>query len=212
MSKTIAISGTIGVGKTTLVNSLGELDGFKSHKERVDRELLELFTKVNIEKSLEHDRPVELINQFSFLNETIIRDAKIMFDTETTHILDRPLSDHIEVFAKMNLSNRQYALYKGLQELILNQLGWEKYDMIILLTNNDEENKKKVHKRGRNAEELTPEYTEYLSMLNTIYNSDEYIDELREYSDNVIVIDVNGKTQDEVFEEALGYINSLEVK
>jgi deoxyadenosine/deoxycytidine kinase len=118
---------------------------------------------------------------------------------------DRPLTDHIHVFAKTNLKASDYVTYNGFQEIFLNLLEFEKYDITILLRGSDETIMSRIEDRDRDCEN-TEDNKEYFKELNKIYNSDDYVKELQKHSNKVIVINTNNKLPIEVVNKIVGLI------
>lgn len=201
----VAISGTVGVGKSTLVAKLGEhYDNSIMYKEEIDRELLDLFYQsLNEGKS----KKLELLNQFNFLSDTIKRDIKSEFDDADIQIYDRSIVEHIEIFAKANLTEENYILYDGFQDMFLRILKHPGYDLSILLVADEDENMRRINERGRESEQITDE--EYFRELNRRYTSPEFLTEFERYSKETIIINTTNMTADEVMDEVTTIINKL---
>jgi deoxyadenosine/deoxycytidine kinase len=193
----VAISGSIGVGKTSVIDHFRDKPGYGSHKETINKEVLDLFYKHKNNKTL--DGRIEKLNQFHFLNESITRDIISYYAEEPVQIYDRPIVDHTHVFAYMNLPQRDWALLVGMQEIFLNQLKFEKYDLSIVLDCDFNENLQRIY--GRNREVEVEADTQYFKSLVDRYRSDDYIDALSGHSNKVIVIDTTAKTKEEVNKE-----------
>lgn len=200
----IAISGNIGVGKSTLTEALAK--ELKGHllKEEVDKEMLDLFYK-HLEDPTKYEN-IELLHQFNFLSSTLKRDikAQMVFGEGDILIIDRPITDHIEVFAKLNLTPKEYRNYALLQEQFSILLGREDYDLTILLVDSVQGLSEKVKKRGRKSEKEMS--SEYLKDLNNIYNSPRFKESLLAHSKEVWVLDVGGLDEAEVLREVMDEI------
>lgn len=207
----LAIAGNIGVGKTTLINKLAERENVCVFQERVDEELLNI-NRTYINNGNEASDIVEYIMQFQFLAETVVRDLKAnhLSDEFEYVFFDRGIFEHTEVFAKTQLDNRKYFRYTGLQEHLLEEMKWKKYDTVILLRDNLSNICDRVRHRNREAEDINREYFEYLSKLNGIYNSVEFERLVEEYSNRVITVDVNGRSEDEVYKAVVFHLEFIE--
>lgn len=202
----IAISGTVGCGKTTLVNNLGKaLKDSNIYKEDKNDRLLELFYT---NKNKKGGRRLELLNQFHFLNSTILRDIMSYYDESKYKIYDRPIVDHVEIFAKMNLSRKSYVMYALFQEVFLNVLEHDKYDLTVLLTCDTDTNIERINKRGRTSETLID--IDYFVKLNNMYGDEKFIEALHNYSKEVIIINTTNKSETEVLNEVLEKIEEYE--
>lgn len=193
----VSIGGSIGVGKTSVIDHFNNKENVKTFKEDIDKEILDLFYE-----NMSNDNKVaniELLNQFHFLSETITREIKSYYSKEDILIYDRPIVEHSHVFAKQNLNARDWALLVGMQELFLERLGYQKYDLAILLDCDLETNLRRIVGRGRQCELDTN--TTYFKELLEEYRSDYFKSVLAEHSNKVIVIDTSNKTNEEVCEE-----------
>jgi deoxyadenosine/deoxycytidine kinase len=193
----VSISGSIGVGKTSVIDHFRTKDNYKTFKEDIDKEILDLF----YQNRLTSDKVIniELLNQFHFLCETITREIKSYYSEEDILIYDRPIIEHSHVFAKQNLNARDWALLVGMQELFLERLGYQKYDLAIILDCDLETNLKRITGRGRQCELDTD--TTYFKELLEEYQSDYFKGVLAEHSNKVIVIDTSNKTNEQVCAE-----------
>lgn len=190
----IAISGTIGAGKSTLVEGLGTSygDDAEVYKELIDREMLDLFYKHMNDDGLQS---LEELHQFQFLNNTIVRDIKSYYSDKPIKVYDRQIVEHVQIFARKNLSFDGFIMYDFFQEMFLEQLGHKGYDITILLTLTDEENNRRIFSRGRDSE--TESNAEYFVEINKMYTSDDFINELKRYTKELHILDVTDMTADE---------------
>jgi deoxyadenosine/deoxycytidine kinase len=192
----ISISGTIGVGKTSIMEHFSKVPNCATYKEDINKELLELYyKKVN---SGEDARRIEKLNQYHFLNETIVREIhSYESDAAPVKFYDRNMIEHSHIFAKTSLPYRDWLKLVGMQEQLLTDFGFEEYDLAIILTCDFEENMARVRKRGRDNGELDLDI-ERFKQLSDMYKSDGFKETLTHYSKLVWVIDTTGKTNEEV--------------
>jgi deoxyadenosine/deoxycytidine kinase len=196
----VAISGNIGVGKSTLCETMSPHGTV--HYEDIDKEILDLFYSSSDKVG------VELLNQFHFLNEAIKREIKSQhLDTGFT-FFDRPLTDHIHVFAKTNLKASDYVTYNGFQEIFLNLLNFKKYDMTILLRGSDESILNRIESRDRIGEN-TESNKDYFIELNKIYNSNDYVEHLKNHADKVVIINTDNKTPFDIYSEVIKIVGLI---
>lgn len=198
----IAISGNIGVGKSTLCKKLNEsLDNSEVFKENVDKTLLKLFYD-NV-----RDERLELTSQLHFLNETLKREILSYYSDSYYKIYDRPLHENVGIFAKQNLNEYSYIHYLAHLNDMKTRLKFEPYDLQFILTCNITELCSRIRKRNRSEEnDIDPDY---LKDLNDLYKNKEFEFLSRQYSKRIIHINVTEKTEDEVLEEVLEYIEDL---
>lgn len=203
----IAVSGTIGAGKSTLVEGLGKYYGQSSetYKEIIDREMLDLFYKHMAEGG---NQQLEELHQFAFLNNTIMRDIKSYYSDVPIKIYDRQIVEHVQIFAKKNLRYDGFLMYDFFQEMFLEQLGHKGYDLTILLVLSDEENSRRIYARGRDSE--TESNNAYFAEINKLYTEDYFLKELERYTDQLIIIDVTDMTQDEVLNRVTKHIREYQ--
>ncbi|MBT7936936.1 MAG: deoxynucleoside kinase [Nitrospina sp.] len=157
----IAVEGSIGAGKTSLVNLLGEQYGARVILEDdetnpfiakfyEDREAYSFQTQIFF-----------LLNRFNQYQELAQRD---LFNSVV--VIDY-LFQRDKVFAQLNLEDHEYRLY----EQIFNLIGPKapKPDLVIFLQANTEVLLKRVSKRGRDYEAFMD--PDYLDSVNKAFNN-----------------------------------------
>ncbi len=167
----IAIAGTVGVGKSTLANKLGELFDFKVMHENVA-------SNPYLDKYYSDFNTWAFHLQIFFLAERF-KDQKKMFSYGGGFIMDRSIYEDIEIFAKMNydkgtMSEDDWDTYKSLFEAMVMSPYFEKPDLIIYLEGNIEHVVERIQERGREMEIATD--VEYWRELDTRYK--QWIDEI----------------------------------
>lgn len=196
----VAVSGTVGAGKSTVLNYLHLANpGSRLFGEPMNEEVLNMFYKKMKDGTLTPEDRIEMTMQFGFLADTLIRESISEMCDETIQFFDRPLTDHIKIFSKMNMPPEQYMLYDTFQHCFMNMLGIKAYDVIILLEIEDEENYKRIQGRGRKEESATDK--EYFASLNKRYKEDSFYGHLTDMSPKVIKIDVTNLNDIEVGEK-----------
>jgi len=157
----IAVEGSIGAGKTSLVNLLGEQYGARVILEDND-------TNPFIAKFYEDQEAYSfqtqiffLLNRFNQYQELAQRD---LFNSVV--VIDY-LFQRDKVFAQLNLEDHEYRLY----EQIFNLIGPKapKSDLVIFLQANTEVLLKRVSKRGRDYEAFMD--PDYLDSVNKAFNN-----------------------------------------
>ena len=157
----IAVEGSIGAGKTSLVNLLGEQYGARVILEDND-------TNPFIAKFYEDQEAYSfqtqiffLLNRFNQYQELAQRD---LFNSVVgiDYLFQRD-----KVFAQLNLEDHEYRLY----EQIFNLIGPKapKPDLVIFLQANTEVLLKRVSKRGRDYEAFMD--PDYLDSVNKAFNN-----------------------------------------
>ncbi|MBT3858155.1 MAG: deoxynucleoside kinase [Nitrospina sp.] len=157
----IAVEGSIGAGKTSLVNLLGEQYGARVILEDND-------TNPFIAKFYEDQEAYSfqtqiffLLNRFNQYQELAQRD---LFNSVV--VIDY-LFQRDKVFAQLNLEDHEYRLY----EQIFNLIGPKapKPDLVIFLQANTEVLLKRVSKRNRDYEAFMD--PDYLDSVNKAFNN-----------------------------------------
>lgn len=174
----IAIEGNIGAGKTSLVTKIANDFNGKPILERFkDNPFLPKFYKeparysFALEMSFLADRYQQLlddISQLDLFTESVVSDYDI----------NKSL-----IFAKINLSEEEYALYKKLFDVMQKDLP--KPDLYIYLHQNTENLLENIKKRGRNYEQSIQ--AEYLQKLNSGYL--EFVK--NQHSEKIKIIDIS---------------------
>ncbi len=169
----IAIAGTVGVGKSTLANKLGEMLDFKVMHENVQ-------SNPYLDKYYSNFNQWAFHLQIFFLAERF-KDQKKMFSYGGGFIMDRSIYEDIEIFAKMNyekgtMSEDDWNTYKELFEAMVLSPYFEKPDLIIYLEGDIDHVVKRINERGRDMEIQTD--VEYWRELDTRYKT--WIDEIND--------------------------------
>ncbi len=169
----VAIAGTVGVGKSTLANKLGEMFDFKVMHENVA-------SNPYLNKYYNDFNTWAFHLQIFFLAERF-KDQKKMFSYGGGFIMDRSIYEDIEIFAKMNyekgtMSQDDWDTYKALFEAMVMSPYFEKPDLIIYLEGNIEHVVERIQERGREMEVQTD--IDYWRELDTRYK--QWIDEIND--------------------------------
>lgn len=167
----IAIAGTVGVGKSTLANKLGEIFDFKVMHENVA-------SNPYLDKYYQDFNTWAFHLQIFFLAERF-KDQKKMFSYGGGFIMDRSIYEDIEIFAKMNyekgtMSQDDWDTYRSLFEAMVISPYFEKPDLIIYLEGDIENIVNRINERGREMEIQTD--IEYWRELDNRYK--QWIDEI----------------------------------
>lgn len=175
----IGVAGNIGAGKTTLTRMLAEHYGWTPKYEAVSyNPYLEDYYKD--------------IQRWSYNLETYFlaqrfKDTLEISKSEDVIIQDRTILEGVYIFvannrAQGNLSDRDYATYMQLFELMLSTIRLP--DLLIYLRCSVPNLVSRIQKRGREYEQGMS--LDYLSGLN-----DRYEDWIRSYKGKVLTIDVD---------------------
>lgn len=169
----IAIAGTVGVGKSTLADKLGEMLSFKVMHENVK-------TNPYLDKYYNDFEKWAFHLQIFFLAERF-KDQKRMFSYGGGFIMDRTIYEDAQIFAKMNyekgtLSAEDWSTYNGLFEAMVMSPYFEKPDLIIYLEGDVNSVVKRINTRGREMEVNTE--IEYWNELNLRYK--EWIEQVHD--------------------------------
>jgi deoxyadenosine/deoxycytidine kinase len=153
----LGISGNIGVGKTTLVESLARHFDWEFYREPAEENpYLELYYREPERWGL-HSQLYFLTNRF----EEELRLSKL----QRSYILDRTIYEDGEVFVRIALMEEEYKTYLKLYRLALKYLP--KPDIIIYLKAPVDVLLKRIKKRKRQEEDLIS--YGYLERLNEAY-------------------------------------------
>lgn len=156
--KYICIEGNIGSGKTTLAKVLAKkLNARFLPEEFEDNPLLPLF----YENKKLFAFPLEysfLVSRFKQLNETLRSEKKLI-------VSDYSLYKCLW-FAKINLSEKDFTLFKKQFKLIADQLP--KPDLIVYLNTSTKNLKQNIKKRGRKYEQSIS--VDYLNSISKQYD------------------------------------------
>lgn len=148
----ITIAGTVGVGKSTLTQSLADLLGFQTSLEKVDNNpYLDLFYG-DFEKWSFHLQVYFLAERF--------KEQKKIFEYGGGFIQDRSIYEDTGIFARMlydqgRMSATDYATYTSLFEAMVMTPYFPQPDVLIYLEGSLDEILKRVRQRGRPMEQQT---------------------------------------------------------
>ena len=162
--KHIAVAGTIGAGKTSLVKWL------------VKRYELEPFYEPNDENPYLADFYGDM-KRWAFHSQAFFLAHKLelhqkLAACETSAVIDRTIYEDAEIFAKnlraqRNMSERDWAVYLRLYEGIKRSI--RPPDVMIALSCSLATSKKRIAKRGRDMERAIPDA--YLKRLHGLYET-----------------------------------------
>lgn len=201
----IAIAGTVGVGKSTLANKLGEILDFKVMHENVQ-------SNPYLDKYYNDFNSWAFHLQIFFLAERF-KDQKKMFSYGGGFIMDRSIYEDIEIFAKMNyengtMTNEDWDTYKGLFDAMVMSPYFETPDLIIYLEGDIENVVGRIQERGREMEIQTD--INYWRDLDNRYKTwINQINDMRVLRLNINEYDVNDDaSMDVVIEKIKKIINA----
>lgn len=178
----LAVAGTVGVGKSTLANKLGEVLDYKVMHENVA-------SNPYLDKYYNDFETWAFHLQIFFLAERF-KDQKQMFSYGGGFIMDRTIYEDIEIFAKMNydkgtMNEDDWNTYSQLFEAMVMSPYFEKPDLIIYLEGNLEQIIDRIEERGREMEITTDK--EYWRELDRRYK--QWIENLTDIQ--VLRLDIN---------------------
>lgn len=164
----IIILGSIGVGKTTLINQLKTCDKFKNYTIKNEDDIIknELFKKL-YSKEFDEDFRFELIafelRLKSFLNNNY------------NSISERSIFDSFYVFIKMKydqgkITEKEYNLFVEYFKLVYEKLKEQKDIVFIHLSCSLETQLERIRNRNREYENIEEDY---LTCLNSYYENIE---------------------------------------
>lgn len=197
----ISVGGMIASGKSTLVKSLGEALNIPVMEEfEKDDEVFNTLLKWLYEKK----DNVEMLLQIYFIHNHWLNQQKY----NGNFIVDRDLVEHW-LFAYHNLRNMPTIMnmYNGVFHSYMNQI---KHPDIYIVLDVDWDNfEARVMNRGRSQEIENFENNKpyFQSLLNDYTN--KIVSQCSVYGIPYHIIHTNGKTETEVFEEALSIIRQL---
>ncbi|MFS0577522.1 deoxynucleoside kinase [Sporosarcina sp. 179-K 3D1 HS] len=168
----ITVAGTVGVGKSTMVQALAEALDFRTSYEKVDQNpYLGRFYE-DFEKWSFH-------LQIYFLAERF-KEQKRMFEYGGGFVQDRSIYEDTGIFAKMHMENGtmnpvDYATYTSLFEAMVMTPYFTHPDLLIYLEGPLDVILERIRERGRPMEQQTPisyweemygRYTEWMESFN----------------------------------------------
>lgn len=178
----LAVAGTVGVGKSTLANKLGDVLDYKVMHENVA-------SNPYLDKYYNDFETWAFHLQIFFLAERF-KDQKRMFSYGGGFIMDRTIYEDIEIFAKMNydkgtMNEDDWNTYSQLFESMVMSPYFEKPDLIIYLEGDLEQIIDRIEERGREMEIATDK--EYWRELDRRYK--QWIENLTDIQ--VLRLDIN---------------------
>ncbi|WP_026689555.1 deoxynucleoside kinase [Alteribacter aurantiacus] len=149
----ITLAGTVGVGKSTLTNTLADALGFKSSFEKVDG-------NPYLEDYYSDFKTWSFHLQIYFLAERF-KQQKLMHETKLGYVQDRSIYEDVGIFAKMqydngNMTKRDFDTYHSLFEAMVMSPYFPKPDVLIYIDGSLDKILERVGKRGREMETKTP--------------------------------------------------------
>lgn len=145
----IAVAGTVGVGKTTLVNSLAETLGWKPIYEEPDK-------NPYLERFYQDFKRWAFHLQIHFLTQRFQQNLYVR-NQETGVIQDRTIYEDKHIFTQLhfengNITQDEFATYHLLFNAIIENPSYQAPDLIVYLSGRFESILERVKKRGRAAE------------------------------------------------------------
>ncbi|MBL5768196.1 deoxynucleoside kinase [Heyndrickxia sporothermodurans] len=149
----ITVAGTVGVGKSTMTNTLANTLGFRTSLEKVD-------TNPYLDKFYQDFKRWSFHLQIYFLAERF-KEQKRMFEYGGGFIQDRSIYEDTGIFAQMhyekgNMSEVDYQTYTSLFEAMIMTPYFPHPDLLIYLEGSIEDILERIQKRGRLMEQNTP--------------------------------------------------------
>ncbi|QQZ09465.1 deoxynucleoside kinase [Heyndrickxia vini] len=149
----ITVAGTVGVGKSTMTNTLANSLGFRTSLEKVD-------TNPYLDKFYQDFKRWSFHLQIYFLAERF-KEQKRMFEYGGGFIQDRSIYEDTGIFAQMhyekgNMSEVDYETYTSLFEAMIMTPYFPHPDLLIYLEGSIEDILERIQKRGRLMEQNTP--------------------------------------------------------
>ncbi|ADU30200.1 deoxynucleoside kinase [Evansella cellulosilytica] len=149
----ITLAGTVGVGKSTLTNTLADALGYKAAFEKVDG-------NPYLEDYYSNFKTWSFHLQIYFLAERF-KQQKGMHETELGYVQDRSIYEDVGIFAKLqydngNMTDRDYETYRSLFEAMVLSPYFPKPDVLIYIDGSLEDIINRIHERGRQMEINTP--------------------------------------------------------
>ena len=160
----ITVSGTVGVGKSTLTRILAEKLGFMTSYERVD-------DNPYLSKYYDDFMRWSFHLQMFFLAERF-KEQKRMFSHGGGFIQDRSIYEDVDIFAKLNyesgtMTKDDYETYRSLFEAMVLTPFFPHPDLVIFVDGELEDILGRINERGRQMEMDTD--ISYWKMLHKEY-------------------------------------------
>lgn len=164
MKRYIAVAGTIGAGKTSLVQWLTKRYGVTPFYEPNDENPYIADFYKDMKRYAFHSQAFFLAHKLE-LHQKLERSGK-------PAVIDRTIYEDAEIFARnlhltRKMSNRDWAVYERLYEGIRRAL--KPPDVMIALTCSLSATKKRIDRRGRESESAIPDA--YLRRLHKMYDA-----------------------------------------
>ncbi|UFT99446.1 deoxynucleoside kinase [Radiobacillus kanasensis] len=149
----ITIAGTVGVGKSTMTNSLANALNFRTSFEKVD-------TNPYLDKFYADFERWSFHLQIYFLAERF-KEQKRMFEYGGGFIQDRSIYEDTGIFAKMHyekgtMNQVDYETYTSLFEAMVMTPYFPHPDLLIYLEGSFDDIISRIKERGRPMEQQTP--------------------------------------------------------
>jgi len=149
----ITIAGTVGVGKSTMTNSLAKALNFRTSFEKVD-------SNPYLDKFYNDFKRWSFHLQIYFLGERF-KEQKRIFEYGGGFVQDRSIYEDTGIFAKMhyekgNMSEIDYETYKNLFDAMVMTPYFPHPDLLIYLDGSIDDVLERIQKRGRPMEQKTP--------------------------------------------------------
>ncbi|MGV3467142.1 MAG: deoxynucleoside kinase [Heyndrickxia sp.] len=149
----ITIAGTVGVGKSTMTNSLAKALNFRTSFEKVD-------SNPYLDKFYNDFKRWSFHLQIYFLGERF-KEQKRIFEYGGGFVQDRSIYEDTGIFAKMhyekgNMSEIDYETYKNLFDAMVMTPYFPHPDLLIYLDGSMDDVIERIQKRGRPMEQKTP--------------------------------------------------------
>lgn len=149
----ITLAGTVGVGKSTLTNTLAEALGFDASFEKVDG-------NPYLEDYYSDFKKWSFHLQIYFLAERF-KQQKRMHETGIGYVQDRSIYEDVGIFAQLqydngNMSDRDFDTYASLFEAMVMSPYFPKPDVLIYIDGSLPRILDRIQERGRQMEINTP--------------------------------------------------------
>ncbi|PLR81950.1 deoxynucleoside kinase [Bacillus sp. V33-4] len=149
----ITIAGTVGVGKSTMTNTLAKALGFRTSLEKVD-------TNPYLDKFYADFERWSFHLQIYFLAERF-KEQKRIFEYGGGFVQDRSIYEDTGIFAKMHyekgtMSDVDYQTYTSLFEAMVMTPYFPHPDLLIYLEGSIDDVVSRIRERGRPMEQQTP--------------------------------------------------------
>ncbi|WP_221569295.1 deoxynucleoside kinase [Alkalihalobacillus sp. TS-13] len=149
----ITVAGTVGVGKSTMTNTIADNLGFQTSMEKVD-------TNPYLDKFYQDFERWSFHLQIYFLAERF-KEQKRMFEQGGGFVQDRSIYEDTGIFAKMHhekgtMTNIDYETYTSLFEAMVMTPYFPHPDVLIYIEGSLQDIIDRIKLRGRPMEQQTP--------------------------------------------------------